>query len=370
MVKVKDLGPLDWRIGIVDKAGRPTPEFQRKWDAQRNNNALIGTITFGSGAPTSIPEDGAEYVDTTATPPVLYIGENSAWLRIGIFKFIQLSDVPNSYSAAGSKILRVNSGATAVEFAAVSGVLDGLGSTQGDVLYRGASGWAALAPGTAGNVLTTGGAGANPTWASGGGGGGGVPPTVRGSGIQASSAASYTVSWPAGTLAGDLALIFIGAGFQISGAPTGWALLDQKTGANWNGSTLFKILTSADITAGNVVVSMSGTFDSVLAIITFVGGAAGVYGSIGLQNSTAVSSRSIISNAYIPGVTGIYFGSNRSAGLVTIDQGSVLQAANDGSAATGALYAGSPPPNGITTFSYASVGIGGDYQFLALVVGP
>lgn len=37
-------------------------------------------------------------------------------------------------------------------------------NTQGAILYRGASSWAALAPGTAGNVLATGGTGQNPYW--------------------------------------------------------------------------------------------------------------------------------------------------------------------------------------------------------------
>ena len=53
-------------------------------------------------------------------------------------------------------------------------VLDAISSTQGTILYRGASSWAALAVGTAGQVLNTNGAGADPTWedaASGGGGG-------------------------------------------------------------------------------------------------------------------------------------------------------------------------------------------------------
>lgn len=40
------------------------------------------------------------------------------------------------------------------------------GTTQGSVLFRGAATWQALAPGTSGYVLTTGGAGANPSWAS------------------------------------------------------------------------------------------------------------------------------------------------------------------------------------------------------------
>jgi hypothetical protein len=36
-----DLGPLDWRVSITDKEGRPSPEFQRRWNAQRRNNGLI-----------------------------------------------------------------------------------------------------------------------------------------------------------------------------------------------------------------------------------------------------------------------------------------------------------------------------------------
>lgn len=38
------------------------------------------------------------------------------------------------------------------------------GSAQGNILYRGASAWLALAPGTTGQILTTGGAGAVPSW--------------------------------------------------------------------------------------------------------------------------------------------------------------------------------------------------------------
>ena len=46
----------------------------------------------------------------------------------------------------------------------------GIGSTRGSILYRGATGWAALSPGTSGYFLQTQGAGANPAWAAAGGG--------------------------------------------------------------------------------------------------------------------------------------------------------------------------------------------------------
>lgn len=63
-----------------------------------------------------------------------------------------------------------SSGTTYTLTTTASSILDAIGSTQGMVLYRGASGWAALSAGTAGHVLTTGGAGANPSWTSAGSG--------------------------------------------------------------------------------------------------------------------------------------------------------------------------------------------------------
>ncbi|HEX2656118.1 MAG TPA: hypothetical protein VHN11_21050 [Xanthobacteraceae bacterium] len=65
---------------------------------------------------------------------------------------------------------RTTASAGAIEELTASGVLDLISSTRGVVLYRSASGWSALTPGTDGYVLTTHGAGADPTWAAGGGG--------------------------------------------------------------------------------------------------------------------------------------------------------------------------------------------------------
>lgn len=57
----------------------------------------------------------------------------------------------------------------------LSEVLDFIGSAaQGDILYRGATGWARLGAGSVGDVLTSGGAGANPAWAAAAGGSGGI----------------------------------------------------------------------------------------------------------------------------------------------------------------------------------------------------
>lgn len=73
-----------------------------------------------------------------------------------------LDDVTITAAAAGDVL--VNNGSVWVD-ATVSQMLDYLGTeAQGDIIYRGASGWALLPAGTSGQFLKTLGAGANPTW--------------------------------------------------------------------------------------------------------------------------------------------------------------------------------------------------------------
>jgi len=58
-------------------------------------------------------------------------------------------------------------------------------ATRGSVMIKGAAGWQELAPGTAGDVITSNGAGADPTYQtpSGGGGGGGETNTASNQGV-------------------------------------------------------------------------------------------------------------------------------------------------------------------------------------------
>jgi hypothetical protein len=70
--------------------------------------------------------------------------------------------------SATSRVLgRKTAGAGDPEELTLSDLLDFIGSAaQGDILYRGAAGWARLAAGTSGQVLQTQGAAANPQWTS------------------------------------------------------------------------------------------------------------------------------------------------------------------------------------------------------------
>jgi hypothetical protein len=74
---------------------------------------------------------------------------------------------------------RNTAGVGDTEEVAASSVLDWIGSTRGSILYRGASGWAIATPGTAGQVWTSNGSGADPTYQNATGGGGSLSDTDR-----------------------------------------------------------------------------------------------------------------------------------------------------------------------------------------------
>ena len=74
-------------------------------------------------------------------------------------------------SATARAIGRNTAGSGDPEEVTGTQILDWIGSTRGSILYRGASGWAALTPGTSGYVLTSGGSGADPSYAAAAGGG-------------------------------------------------------------------------------------------------------------------------------------------------------------------------------------------------------
>lgn len=76
-----------------------------------------------------------------------------------------------TFSNSSRVLGRKTAGGGASEELTFSEVLDFVGSAaQGDILYRGSSGWARLPAGTAGYALQTQGPGANPVWGAAGGG--------------------------------------------------------------------------------------------------------------------------------------------------------------------------------------------------------
>lgn len=132
-----NLQPLDQKFPIVDAQGRPTLYFI-KWAQQKQ-------IDIGAGI---TAEQALQIIEQYLADHTLQAGSGIAITPSG-----NLSDSPT----------------VAAE---VQAILDQITNVHGSILFRGAAGWQALAPGTSGNFLKTNGAGADPSWATGGGGGG------------------------------------------------------------------------------------------------------------------------------------------------------------------------------------------------------
>ena len=146
--------------------------------------------------------------------------------------------------AAAGAVLATSGTAGVAGTITPSAILDGLGSTFGDMLYRGASGWLALAPGATGQVLQSGGPGANPAWTTSQWNAGTV--AALGSNL-ALSAGTLTL---AGTLTGEtLAAPTLTGTVKNSGTISGGTLQPAAIA----GGALSGTITNLDTIAGGVI---------------------------------------------------------------------------------------------------------------------
>lgn len=117
-------------------------------------------------------------------------------------------------SISNNSILANNSGGSSVPQAlTTTNILDFIATTQGDVLYRNATVWVALAAGTNGQVLTSGGAAANPSWT-----------TVTGTGTVTSIATTSGIAGGTITTTGTISLATITAGSVMANITGGSAV--------------------------------------------------------------------------------------------------------------------------------------------------
>jgi len=126
----------------------------RSGDAMTIVRAQEGTtaLAFAAGARVDLRPTNQGLLDK-------FLEDNIAANSLALSKLV---------TQATQRLLGRNTAGTGdTEQVTASQVLDWLGSTRGQILYRGASGWAALGVGTVGQVLQSGGAGADPSWATG-----------------------------------------------------------------------------------------------------------------------------------------------------------------------------------------------------------
>lgn len=192
---------------------------------------------------------------------------------------------------------------------------------------------------------------------------------IRGHAMTSGTGNPKSLTLPAGSAAGDLMFLFNGDGWAANSTPSGWQVVEQRAGTNWNGITYMKILTAADITAGSVSISFGGNFNGIMSCIVFQGRPRLIRAYAVSRNGAGASSRTLTTDSTPrAGDYFIGFGSERGNATVTCDVGSALRQVAAASA-SGALYGGVLGSDGAVsaTFSYASSS--GDYQ-VVLIVSP
>ncbi len=201
-----------------------------------------------------------------------------------------------------------------------------------------------------------------------------VAPVVRAtSQAYVVAGATLTINLPTGTVANDLVIVTVGSIFGLNAYPTGWSGIENLQGSNWNGATFYKIMTAADIAAGNVSMAFaSGGYDIVATAVSFK---AGTYSGIGTyisQRNGAGSSSITLTTDTTPTTNDymLYFGSNRAPSVNTISLGTLSQQINDGSLGSAVLNVSGLTSNGAVSpvFNYATAGAG-NYQIAICVLG-
>lgn len=186
-------------------------------------------------------------------------------------------------------------------------------------------------------------------------------PAIRGSNITSSSASSYNVSFPAGSVAGDIAIVMVGHGYSLN-APVGWIEINNLAGANFNGAVFAKRLTSGDITTGYVTVTATGTYNGVISCVTLVGTAGISISEIGwyLRSSSGSSTQNLPVLSTGAADLTLAFAFNRGTSDNTLASGTLLQSIN-ASNASGAVYSIDPYSEGFDDLASFSVAGSGYY---------
>lgn len=137
-------------------------------NASTNTRLAVGSANTVLRTNGTDPAWGAVNLATDTTGQLIVANGGTgalAFTQNGILYGNNTSPVQVTAAGTNGTVLIGNTSA-APSFATVSTVLDAIGNTQGNILYRSSTGWNALAVGSSGQVLSTQGAGANPQWIS------------------------------------------------------------------------------------------------------------------------------------------------------------------------------------------------------------
>ena len=326
----------------------------------------LGTITAGSGV-TINNGHGAITITATGTNFISAVDANFSVVS----GTLELASI-----ASGDVIGNSTAGAAEPTAATMTAMLDrAFGSTQGDVLFRGAAAWQTLAPGVADTFLQTQGAGADVQWAGVGPGGGSTINAFVTPGVH-----SYTI--PAGS--NWFAVVLIGAGGQGGGGETGGAITRTGGAGGGGGARTVGLFRASDFSSPiSITVGTGGTgaggagadgadgtgslFGTALYAGgggggrrggTGTGGSGGGGGGSGGDGQTGATLNSI---GGVPATSGAAFGVGGQGAGSNITSATRGSGAEHGGAAGGSINtsAGTGGPGGVSLYGAGGGGAGG-----------
>ena len=319
------LQPLDQKFAVVDADGKPTEYFIR-WAQQRQIDigdsitlkdlqAYLTGHKLRAGSGIALTPDG----DINNSPQISIL--NGTGLNFGAMQNLKLADTavtPGSYTNANITV-----------------------DQQGRITAA----------------------------SNGSGGGGGSTPTIRNVNAIVQNTASTTLALPTGTVAGDVVFLYAEHGYSIN-AISGWTIFRQDNTTTVQGALFAKIMTAADITAGSVTVTFTGTYWGSVCLVTINGVTmAGVRDIQVIRTNTA--SQILNSGLATSSDLVIFFIGNRGNSTNTATNSTQLfnQSATDASLNV-RRFTGTPGPLGVNeTATYTSIG-SGSYQVLLTLRGP
>ena len=187
-----------------------------------------------------------------------------------------------------------------------------------------------------------------------------VPPPVRGYSYVSGSSNSFNVPFPAGTVAGDFAILNGAGGYGPSGPPSGWTSLNSAGASGIQGATFSKTLTSGDIATGYVTVAFNNSYNAICQMVTFQGAATVRDTQGNADGSTKLTS----ANTVQVNDLGVHFATVRSGNITSVTPGT-LQQTNTFADIKAAIYTATVGTAGAQSIAY---NVSGDYYICSVFV--
>lgn len=286
-------GALDTNLMQLQQVSARTGQIRGTW--------ITGTsYNFGD-----IVTDGANGNNTGNLYTAALSNVSTVWntdLSKGYWSLaLNIQGIVNSLPNIGNNqvFANISGGSAAPTGVGVSALFDSaLGSTQGSLLYRSGSGWVTLSPGTLGQFLSSGGAGANPSWVT-SSGSGTITGVTAGTGLTGGGV-SGGVTLSFASIANNALLANISGGTLAPSATTISAFLDSTLGSTqgsilYRGGSVWSVLTPGTpgqslITGGaGANPSWASVTSPVKAWCVFNGTLAGTNAPISGSNVTSVT---------------------------------------------------------------------------------